>query len=290
VPNEHEFTQRFSVTNPRTGQSHNGWTPVLLNRLNSLGIVPDFFDIHIYPQLPGREDDAFVLDDTRTWDEIIPQMRQILRDYLGAAGNTVPIFVTENNTVAYSPGKQTTSMVNALYMADSWARAILAGADAYAWWDLHNATETNNNNSPVLYGWRNWGDYGIVASGYPSGVGDPLNTPYPTFFAAQLIMRFAKPGDILLRGVSSNPMLAVYAVRTQSGRGRLLVINKMRSTPVDAEIRLQGLRAGSQVTMRFYSAMQDSMRSKSLGVRTISSRGDRITHRFPPMSVSVLEW
>ena len=80
-------------------------------------------------------------------------------------------------------------------MADSWARAILAGADAYAWWDLHNATETHNNNSPVLYGWRNWGDYGIVASGYPSGVGDPLNTPYPTFFAAQLIMRFAKPGE-----------------------------------------------------------------------------------------------
>jgi hypothetical protein len=25
-------------------------------------------------------------------------------------------------------------------------------------------------------------------------------------------------------------------------------------------------------------------------MRTISSRGDRITHRFPPMSVSVLEW
>ena len=64
----------------------------------------------------------------------------------------------------------------------------------------------------------------------------------------------------------------------------------MRSTPVDAEIRLQGLRAGSQLTVRFYSAAQDSMRSKSLGVRTISSRGDRITHRFPPMSVSVLEW
>jgi alpha-N-arabinofuranosidase len=290
VPNEHEFTQRFSVTNPRTGQSHNGWTPVLLNRLNSLGVVPDFFDLHIYPQLPGQEDDAFVLDDTRTWDEIISQTRQILRDYLGAAGDSVQIFVTENNSVAYNPGKQTTSMVNALYMADSWARAILAGADAYAWWDLHNATETNNNNSPVLYGWRNWGDYGIVASGYPSGVGDPLNTPYPTFFAAQLIMRFAQPGDILLRGVSSNPMLAVYAVRTQSGSGRLLVINKMRSTPVDAEIRLQGLRAGSQVTIHFYSASQDSARSKSLGVRTISSRGDRITHRFPPMSVSVLEW
>jgi len=42
--------------------------------------------------------------------------------------------------------------------------------------------------------------------------------------------------------------------------------------------------------VRFYSAAQDSTRSKSLGVRTISSRGDRITYRFPPMSISVLEW
>jgi alpha-N-arabinofuranosidase len=58
VPNEREFAQRFSVTNPRTGQTQNGWTPVLLNRLSSLGVVPDFFDIHIYPQLPGQEDDA----------------------------------------------------------------------------------------------------------------------------------------------------------------------------------------------------------------------------------------
>jgi alpha-L-arabinofuranosidase len=82
----------------------------------------------------------------------------------------------------------------------------------------------------------------------------------------------------------------VYAVRTPNGKGRIMVVNKMRSTAVDAEIRLQGLRASSQVTVRFYSAAQDSTRSESLGVRTISSRGDRITYRFPPMSVSVLEW
>ncbi|MDW8106437.1 MAG: alpha-L-arabinofuranosidase [Armatimonadota bacterium] len=291
VPNEHEFPQRFSVTNPRTGQSQNGWTAVLLHRLNSLGVVPDFFDIHIYPQQAGREDDAFLLDDPRTWDEIISRTRQILRDYLGQqAGNQVMIFVTENNSVAQNPGKQTTSMVNALYMADSWARAILAGADAYAWWDLHNSAETGNNNSPRLYGWRNWGDYGIVAAGYPSGVGDPLNTPYPTFFAAQLMLRFARPGDVLMRASSDNPMLSVYAVRTPNGKGRLLVINKMRSTPITAEIRLHGLRAGTQVYWRYYSAAQDAVRSKSLALRTLRAQGDRIRHTFPPMSVSVLEW
>ncbi|MCS7300486.1 MAG: hypothetical protein NZ556_02895 [Fimbriimonadales bacterium] len=287
---EHEYPQRFSVTNPRTGQTHNGWTPVLLNRLNSLGVVPDFFDLHHYPQQPGREDDAFLLDDPRTWNEIIPQMRQILRDYLGTAGEGVPIFVTENNSVAYNPSKQTTSMVNALYMADSWAQAILAGADAFVWWDLHNSAEVNNNNSSLLYGWRNWGDYGIVAAGYPPGAGDPLNTPYPTFFAAQLISRFARPGDTLLRVSCDNPMLSVYAVRTPTGKGRLLVINKMRSTPITAEIRLQGLRAGAQVQWRYYSAEQDTVKSRGIALRTLRSGGDRIRQQFPPMSVSVLEW
>ncbi len=287
---ETEYPQRFSVTNPRTGQSQNGWTPVLLNRLSSLGVVPDFFDVHHYPQQPGREDDAFLLDDPRTWDEIIPQMRQLLRDYMGAAGDSVPIFLTENNSVAYNPGKQTTSMVNALYMADSWARAIRAGADAYVWWDLHNSAEVNNNNSPLLYGWRNWGDYGIVAAGYPPGAGDPLNTPYPTFFAAQLITRFARPGDTLISVNCDNPMLSVYAVRTPNGKGRLLVINKMRSTAITAEIRLQGLRAGNIIYWRYYSAAQDTVKSREIATHTLRGNGDRIRHTFPPMSVSVLEW
>ncbi len=286
---ETEYPQRFSVTNPRTGQSHNGWTPVLLNRLSSFGVVPDFFDVHHYPQQPGREDDAFLLDDPRTWGEIISQMRQILRDYLGAAGNSVPIFVTENNSTAFNPGKQTTSVVNALYMADSWAQAILAGADAYAWWDLHNSAEAHNNNSALLYGWRNWGDYGVVSAGYPSGVGDPLHTPYPTFFAVQLINRFARPGDTLVAVNCDNPMLRIYAVRTPNGKGRLLVINKMRSTPITVAIRLQGLRAGSKVYWRYYSAAQDTAKAKGLAQRTLRG-GSLMRHTFPPMSVSVLEW
>lgn len=290
VFSETEYPQRFSVVNPRTGQTQNGWTPVLLNRLNSLGVIPDFFDIHHYPQMPGREDDAFLLDDPRTWDEIIPRTRQILRDYLGAAGDSVPIFLTENNSVAYNPGKQTTSIVNALYMADSWARSILAGADAFVWWDLHNSAEVNNNNSVLLYGWRNWGDYGIVSAGYPSGVGDPLNTPYPTFFVAQLITRFARSNDTLIAVNGNNPMLAVYAVRTPNGKGRLLVINKMRSTPITAEIRLQGQRANGTVYWRYYSAAQDTVKSKGIVTRTLRGGGDRIRNTFPPMSVSVLEW
>ncbi len=49
---ETDYPQRFSVVNPRTGQTVNGWSAVLLKTLNDLGVVPDFYDIHFYPQNP----------------------------------------------------------------------------------------------------------------------------------------------------------------------------------------------------------------------------------------------
>ncbi|MFN3690159.1 MAG: hypothetical protein ACK4UU_04455, partial [Fimbriimonadales bacterium] len=116
-----------------------------------------------------------------------------------------------------------------------------------------------------------------------------IHTPYPTFFAAQLINRFARPGDVLIEANCDNPMLRIYAVRTSNGKGRLLVINKMRSTAIKAEIQLQGLRAASTVYWRYYSAAQDRVGSEGIALRTLRG-GDRIRQTFPPMSVSVLEW
>jgi len=36
------------------------------------------------------------------------------------------------------------------------------------WWDLRNGQETGNNNSASLYGWRLYGDYGVVDSADPA--------------------------------------------------------------------------------------------------------------------------
>ncbi|MDW8107830.1 MAG: hypothetical protein RMK45_10190, partial [Armatimonadota bacterium] len=69
-----------------------------------------------------------------------------------------------------------------------------------------------------------------------------------------------------------------------------LVINKMRSTAITAEIRLQGLRGGNLIYWRFYSAAQDAVRNKGIATRTIRSDGDRIRQQFPPMSINLLEW
>jgi hypothetical protein len=56
------------VTNPRTGQAHSGWTPVMLDTLRQLGVTPDFVVYHRYEQGPGGESDLFLLtasDDRR---------------------------------------------------------------------------------------------------------------------------------------------------------------------------------------------------------------------------------
>src|SRR2546423_4346962 len=53
------------ATNPRTGQTHTGWTPVLLATLRSLGVTPDFVVYHRYDQNPGAEDDAALLQSAK---------------------------------------------------------------------------------------------------------------------------------------------------------------------------------------------------------------------------------
>lgn len=285
---ETDYPQRFFVTNPRTGQSVNGWSAVLLNRLAGMNIVPDFYEIHYYPQNPGREDDAYLLYSTRDWQKIIQSTRQILRDYLGTQGDSVPIFALENNSVSFNPGKQTTSLVNALYLVDSWGQAVSAGVDAFAWWDLHNAAEPNNNMSNLLYGWRAIGDYGVLSSGYPSGVSEPLNTPYPLFHVYELITRFARPGDRLVQVSGTHPLVSVYAVRKPSGRVSLLIINKARTTPINLRLGFSGHIPLRSTTLSWYGPALESAK-KPPASRKITLRSNTLTLKLEPLTIYTLE-
>lgn len=285
---ETDYPQRFFVTNPRTGQTVNGWSAVLLQRLASMSVVPDFYEIHYYPQNPGREDDAYLLYSTREWSTIVSSARQMLRDYLGTAGDSVMLFAMENNAISTTPGKQTTSLVNALYYAESWGQALLAGIDAFAWWDLHNSAEARNNNSPLLYGWRNVGDYGVLASGYPSDTSEPLNTPYPVFYACELVSRFAQPGDTLVQVSGSHPLVSVYAVRTSNGRVNLLILNKARTTPITARIAFSGYRLPSTATLVWYGPDHDAGK-KPPSSRILRLRSRDLTLKLEPLTLYVVQ-
>jgi hypothetical protein len=277
------------ATNPRTGLAHNGWTPVMLATLKTLGVTPDFLVYHRYAQAPGAESDAGLLQSTSSWAADAADLRRQLTDYLGAAGAGVELVCTENNSVFSGPGKQTTSLVNGLFLADSVGEAMKTEFNALIWWDLRNGQETGNNNAAWLYGWRPYGDYGIVTYTTPPGPADR----YPTFYVAKLLSRFGRGGDRLVAAASDYGLLSVHAARRGDGSLTLLAINKSPTASLDATISLRGYLPGGPIQVHRYGIPQDEAARTGVGSADVaSSAGGAVGTAFalalPPYSATVL--
>ena len=278
------------ATNPRTGQQHNGWTPVMLATLKSLGVTPDFLIYHRYIQSPGSESDQALLTSSGSWASDAADLRQQLNDYLGAAAAAgVELDCTENNSVSSGPGKQTTSLVNGLFMADSICAAMQTEFNAVMWWDLRNGQETGNNNSSQLYGWREYGDYGVVDSANPAGPADR----YPTFYAAKLLKNFARGGDQILSSSSDYSLLTICGAKRADGSLALLAVNKSSTNALNANITISGASPGSSGTLYSYGIPQDNAAESGSGSADIASSainglGSSFTLSFPAYSMSVI--
>jgi hypothetical protein len=287
------------ATNPRTGVAHNGWTPVMLATLKSLGVTPDFLIYHRYEQAPAAdspgnpEADARLLQAAKTWPQDATDLRQQLTDYLGAAGAGVELAVTENNSVYAKPGKQTTSLVNGLYYADSLGSVLQTEINALVWWDLRNGQETANNNAGSLYGWRNYGDYGILSTPSTGGSATYYDA-YPTYHMMKLLANFARGGDTVVRATSSSSLLAVYAVRRTSGTLGLLVINKDPTNTLAASIALTGYTPATNANVYSYGMPQDNAArpggsgSPEVATGSMTVGGSAFTASFAPYSATVI--
>ena len=278
------------VINPRTGVTHNGWTPVMLATMRSLGVTPDFLIYHRYAQSPGDESDQGLLLSNSTWSTDAADLRQQLNDYLGAAvAPSVELDNTENNSVSTNPGKQTTSLVNGLFLADSICAAMNTEFNSVVWWDLRNGQETGNNNSGTLYGWRQYGDYGVVDSADPAG---PADT-YPTFYVERLLQHFARGGDRLVSSASDYPLLSVCAAQRTNGGLTLLVVNKSASNALNANITISGATPGSTGTLYSYGIPQDNAAEMGVGSADIATSpvtglSTTFSHSFPAYSANVI--
>jgi hypothetical protein len=274
------------ATNPRTGQTHNGWTPVLLQTLRTLGVTPDFVIYHRYEQNPGGEDDAALLQSSKSWAADAADLRRQLDDYLGAASAQVELVCTEANSVSSLPGKQTTSLVGGLFYADSFGQILQTEFTTRMWWDLRNGQERNNNNNSLLYGWRQYGDYGLVSA---------MSEPYPTYFASKLMSLFAAPGDRVVQATSNYNLLAAYAVKRADGMLALLLINKSPASTLDARINLTASAAAAVATVHSYGQAQDDAAHLGVGpgypdiaTTTINPAGASFVFSAPPYSMNVI--
>lgn len=278
------------VTNPRTGEVHLGWTPVMLTTLRNLGITPDFVIYHRYEQGPGGESDLFLLNSAASWSSDAGNLRRMVDDYLGAKGRRVELICTENNSVYSNPGKQTTSLVNGLFLADSIGSILQTEFKAMVWWDLRNGREAGNNNSSSLYGWRRYGDYGIVNDADPAGPADR----YPTFYVYKLLKHFARGGELVVPAQSDYSSLGVYAVRDGGKSLRLLLINKHPSASLATSINIPGMKKGGKACVYSYGIPQDEAARTGEGSADVQQSnlvisGSTLKHSLAPYSATVID-
>jgi len=288
VPGETSYANNnnhFAV-NLRTGTTNYGWTPVMLATLKSLGVTPDFLIHHVYPEYNVGNDQALLLD-SGNWPGDAADLRQQISDYFGSGGNNIELICTENNSDSGNQGRQSTSIVNGIYLADSLAQLMKTEFNGYIWWDLRNGTDTSGDFDASLYGWRSYGDLGVI---------NGLNTRHPVYYTFKLMQYFAQPGDTVLNPTTDYALLTTYAARKADGSLAVLVINKDRYSTFATQLALTNFVPWTNALMRSFGITQDeATRTNSAvpGAQDIATNnfpisGTTFTASFPPYSATLL--
>lgn len=284
---------------------YNNWTKNVLTQGLALGFVPGFISDHSYMQAPGQENDATLLLHTVSdpnsvfdWSTRYADYQSLLKSTVGSQAAGVQVMATEFNSVYSNPGKQTTSLVNGLFIADSIGSLLDSGYTGGFVWDLRNGWDPNENNSPTLYGWRQGGDYGLL--GDPNTSARPSTgpyVPYPNYFAEQLASKIVQAGGQVVSASSNFQDLAAYAVLEANGHLELLVINKNPDADLNEQFTVQGFTPNGQAQVWQYGETQDYAQSQTTDgsaalanfSTSLALSGSSFNYTFPAYSMTVLD-
>ena len=294
IPGEDSSANGYTshpAVNHRTGQTHYGWTPVLLTTLKSLGVTPDFVIHHVYPEWTdvnnpvGSDGDQSLLQSAASWPADAADLRQQITDYTGSAGAAIELLCTENNADSGAQGVQSTSLVDGLYYADSHGQLMQTEFNSHIWWDFRNGTDTTGWFDPSLYGWRTFGDLGMV---------NGPNTRLPAFYAAKLMQYFAQAGDTILASASDYPLLSIYAAQRTSGALSLLVLNKDTTTNFNAQIALTDYSPSGSAMVRSFGIPQDEAArtngpaaAQDIATNAFTGVAATFNYNFPALSLTL---
>jgi hypothetical protein len=297
-----------SGTGGSYSQIPGNWTAQVLQQCAQQKFMPGFLSDHNYMFDPGSENDATLLLHSATdpsasgyggpinWAGRASAYRALLTQYLGSAGAGVQLLATETNSVSYNPSNQTTSLVNGLWLADSLGGLLQTEYNGAITWDLRNGYDTSHHTSSV-YGWRSGGDYGLLGTDNGSAPATGTYVPYPTWFAEQLLSQMVHTGDTVVQANSSDPNLAVYAVKQQNGHLDLLVINKSASADLTGTFGLADFTPTAQSTAWQYGEAQDTAQSQTTDghsalasfAQSLTVSGSSFSDTFPRYSMTVLD-
>jgi hypothetical protein len=280
------------------------WLAAALQQAATQGLTVGFLSDHAYDQTDGTENDQTLLLHTVSdpssefdWSTRAAGYENLLTKYLGStAAANVALLNTETNSAAGNIGKQTSSLVNGLWLADSMGSMLESPFIGEEFYCLTSGGNPNGNNSSSLYGWREVGTLALFGiNGSPPVTG--LYTPFPTYFAEQLVSKVAEAGGAVVQASSSDANLAVYAVHETNGRLELLVINKSPSGAISGQFQISNYQPSAQAQLWQYGEAEDTAQSKTSDGHaslsnyavTLSLSGANFSYSFPAYSMSVFD-
>ncbi len=277
------------------GSGLNNWDSIVL-----ANAPYDYVEIHWYAQQPGSESDQYLLYQAPA---ALTATIATLRSELAAAGKAnTPIMLGEFNSVAYNPGKQTTSIVNALFAGMAFGEVLNDNLAVATWWFGAGGTQNcGHNNSSSLYGWQNFGGYDLVAAntqyawnGCNTGPTVPEGTLFPSGQAFALVSRFAQPGNSMLAASVNASLPDVRAYAATQGTGyALMLFNLNQSTASTVTVSLANAASSSYkgAALTYGKAQYDTSANNvwTGPVSTpVSVSGTSATVTLPPYSMTVL--
>jgi hypothetical protein len=274
------------------------WDPTVLSKAPY-----DFVELHWYAQQPGQESDSYLLkqapSDLRTGIAA-------LRAELQAAGKSAstPILLGEFNSVAYNQGKQTMSIVNALFAGMVFGEILNNNVQMATWWfGYGGGCNGGGNNSSSLYGWQDFGGYDQVSSDWmdcsPSGGLNwpeiPAGVVLPTGYAEKLVSQFAVPGGTMLTTTVATSLPNVRAYGATNGTGySVMIFNLDQNAATSATVGVSNTNSTSfnATTMTYGKAQYDNSKNNVWTAPVSQSLGavnGAVTLSLPPWSMTVLK-
>ncbi len=223
--------------------------------LKIAGSKIDFVIVHHYP---GGSSPADML--TKPASQIpsmASSLRSLLSQYAGSNAANIGIAITEANGNAYMD-----TAPDGLFAADEYLTWLENGAFNLDWWDLRNGTNCSSNTT--VDGATDYNDYGMVSSG--ASCEPALNTPFPAYYAAEMVSRLGSAGDALVKSSSSSSLLVSHAVRRANGNVDVMLINEDPNNSATVNLSYNGFTPSSNTpTVYTYAKNGTSITSSATG-------------------------
>ena len=257
----------------------------------------DCVEMHYYAQGRNVNDDRL----TRYGASNLTKLIGVLKGELAAAGHPdTPIYLGEIGSSGARAGKQTQSIVQALYAAQVIGELVNDDIPRATWWLGYSNCYTPENGgdfSPGLYGWQSFGS-GMIFSGGPARncrANDvpPLGTLLPTARAFEVAKYFVRDGEhVIGLRVSGLPDLNAYATTYGNGYA-LLLVNRNETASFSVPVTIEGRTAGPGGTIVTYDkALYDASQHGEWlapAVTSLAPWHGNFTIRVAPWSITAVQ-